>query len=396
MIEINGFIDPQYVKIADAFKKNFIDHGEIGASLCVYQNHQKVIDIWAGFKDLKKKRKWQEDTVVPIFSTTKAIAASALAICHSRNLFQYEDKIADYWPEFAQSGKDNITIEHLLQHRAGLSAIDIKLTPEIINNPELLDNILAKQKPHHDPGEYQSYHVWNIGWYISALLARIDPKKRRLKNFLKDEILPHISGDLRIGIDKDFNLDKIATLLPISKLKGMFSMPFKFVKEFFNPNSLTYKSMLNPSFVANHANFNRADILEMEMGSGNGIGNAQGLATLMDGIFNPDHPLYLGQKTLEYLYRYPEPPAKGFEDLVFKQEAFRFHAGFMKPSEKHNYSVSKKSIGGFGAGGSFVFIDPDNKLTIAYAMNKMDSKMMNMKREMAIRDAVHEVIGKTY
>lgn len=392
MTEIHGIIDPQYENIADAFQKNFSDHGEIGAALCVYHNHQKVIDVWAGFKDLKKEKQWKEDTVVPFFSTTKAIAAAALAICHSRNLFQYEDKVTDYWPEFAQSGKENITIEQLLQHRAGLSAIDTKLTPEIINNPELLDNILAKQKPYHNPGDYQGYHVWNIGWYISALLARIDPQKRRLKPFLEQEILSHISGDLRIGIDQNFDLDRVATLLPISKLKGMVSMPFKFVKEFFNPMSLTYKSMLNPSFVANHANFNRVDIMQMEMGSGNGIGNAQGLASLMDGIFNPAHPLHLSEKTLEYLYQYPEPPAKGFEDVVFKQEAFRFHAGFMKPSEKHNYSPSQKSIGGFGAGGSFVFIDPDNKLTIAYTMNKMDSRMMNMEREVAIRDAAYKAI----
>jgi len=112
----------------------------------------------------------------------------------------------------------------------------------------------------------------------------------------------------------------------------------------------------------------------------------------MDALINESHPLCLKKETTEYLMKYPNEPRKGWEDIVFKQDAFRFHAGFMKPSDTHNFSKSTKAFGGFGAGGSFVFNDPDKKLTIGYTMNNMSSEMMNMKREVNIRDSVYKTI----
>lgn len=252
----------------------------------MYRDHEKVIDIWGGHKNLEKSEKWNEDTVVPIFSTTKAIAASCLAICHSRGLFDYQRKVCDYWAEFGVNNKETITIEQLLQHRAGLFAIDEKLDISTIMNRTLLDRIIAEQRPHWYPENYQGYHVWNIGWYISSLLKRIDPNGRFLKEFIEQEVLPNIEGEIRIGVNKDYDWTKIATLKPFSKLKGLFSMPYKFVFGFFNPWSLSFKSMLNPYFVSNHSNFNKPEILQLEIGAGGGIANARGLASLIDALTN--------------------------------------------------------------------------------------------------------------
>ena len=391
-MQLKGYIKEHYSEIADSFKKNFDNYGELGASLCVYHNNKKVIDIWGGYKDPKKSKEWDEDTVVPLFSTTKAVAASCIAICHSRGLIDYNRKVSEYWSEFGTENKNKITIEQLLQHRAGLSAIDEKLNTNKIKDRKLLDQIIAKQKPRWKPGYYQGYHVWNIGWYISSLLSRVDPKNRFLKEFLEEEVIPHIEGEVRIGLENNYDWSKIATLKPFSKLKGLFSMPAKFVLEFFKPWSLSFKSMLNPSFVSNHANFNKPEILHLEMGAGGGIGNARGLASLIDSLTNVNHPLNINNDTLDYLMKYPDAPKKGWKDIVFKQDAFRFHAGFMKPSKNHDFSKSSKAFGGFGAGGSFVFYDPKYKFTVAYTMNKMSSKIMNMDRELNIRNSVYKTI----
>ncbi len=392
-MKVKGYIKKDYTEIANSFRKNFEIFGELGASLCIYHNHEKVIDIWGGHKDLKKSKEWDENTVVPIFSTTKAIASSCLAICHSRGLFDYKSKVCEHWPEFGTENKKEITIEQLLQHRAGLSAINEKLNIEKIKNRKFLDKVIAKQKPLWYPGHYQGYHVWNIGWYISSLLSRIEPQKRFLKEFIEQEVLPNIEGEVRIGVDNNYNWSNIATLRPFSKLKGLFSMPIKFVFEFFKPWSLSFKSMLNPSFVSNHSNFNKPKILQLELGAGGGIGNARGLASLIDSLTDENHPLHLKKDTLEYLMKYPEAPIKGWEDIVFKQDAFRFHAGFMKPSKNHDFAKSITAFGGFGAGGSFVFHDPEYKFTVAYTMNKMSSKMMNMNRELNIRNSVYKTIA---
>lgn len=118
-MELQGRIEPKYSLIATAFLDNFKYNDEIGASLCVYHNDKLVIDIWSGYKNLKKQELWEENTVVPFFSTTKVVAAGCLAICHSRGLFDYKDKVSKYWKNFAKNGKENITIAQLLQHRGG-------------------------------------------------------------------------------------------------------------------------------------------------------------------------------------------------------------------------------------------------------------------------------------
>ena len=393
MIEIKGYTDDKFKSIRNIFLDNFRKRGEIGASFCVYYNNKLVIDIWGGHKDLAKNKAWDKDTIVPLFSTSKVIAASCLAICHSRGLFDYQDKVAQYWPAFAQNGKENISIEQLLQHRAGLAVIDTKLTPTIIADTKLLDKILAKQKPYFKTNDYQAYHVWTIGWYISALLSRIDPKGRRVKQFIEDEILPNIEGEIRIGINKDYNIDNVATLKPFSKIQGMQSLPFELVKEFFKPWSHTYKAMLNPIFLGNHSNLNKREVLELEIPSANGISNAKALASLFNALNHPKNTLFLGEETLNILSEYPNPPKFGFKDKTLMQDAFCFHKGFMKPSSQHSFSPNKEAIGGFGAGGSFVLFDPIKEITMAYTMNKMGQEIMNMEREVKIREAVYEIIG---
>lgn len=395
-MKFEGSVDTHYRAIAEAFSENFQFNGELGAALCVYHKHKKVVDIWGGYKDVPKKQKWQKESVVPIFSTTKAVSAACLCLLHSKGMFNYSDRVSSHWPNFKSNGKEAITIETLLQHRAGVAAIDKKLDIKTIKNRALLEQIIEKQAPHWKPGDYQGYHVWNIGWFMSALIKKMDRQKRYLKEFLEQEVLPHIEGEIRVGINADYDMNKIAELKPFSKLKGLFSMPFSFVLEFFKPWSLTFKAMLNPAFVSAHHNFNKAEILQLEMGAGGGIANARGLASLIDALCNENHVLGLKKDTLDYIKTYPEAPSKGFTDAVFKQDAFRFHGGFMKPSNKHTFSKSTKAFGGFGAGGSFVMHDPDNELTIAYTMNKMSSNMMNMARELHIREAVYKTVGSPH
>lgn len=390
-IDIDGEWKAGYEKVVGAFEENFEYRRELGAAFCMYHHGKKVVDIWAGQLSDKDKGPWQNDTVVPFFSTSKALAAVALALCNSRGYFEYQDKVAQHWPEFAQKGKENITVEQLLQHRAGLAALSGKLDIATIKSPTHLDALLAAQKPDWVPDSGQGYHVWTIGWYISALLCRIDPQRRRLSQFLRDEILPHIEGEFQVGIPEDYDLKGMAEIIPFSKLEGMKQMPWKFIWKFFQPWSLTFRAMLKPSFVADHSNFNKREILELDMASGTGLGNARGLATLFNAINDSKHPLFLKPETRSYLESYPGTPPSGFSDKVFLEDAFRFHAGFMKPSPKHNFSADKRAYGGFGAGGSFVFHDPARSMSASYVMNRMDAAMMNMPCELALRDAIDRV-----
>ena len=111
---------------------------EIGAAVAVYRDGRKVVDLWGGYRDGFTQAPWAQDTIVNVFSTTKGVASLAVAVAVSRGLIDYDAKVADYWPEFAQNGKGEITVRQLLSHQAGLVAIKPPLTRADIADPEKL------------------------------------------------------------------------------------------------------------------------------------------------------------------------------------------------------------------------------------------------------------------
>ena len=110
-----------------------------------------------------------------IYSATKGLAAMTLALAHSRGWLDYEERVATYWPEFAQQGKEKITVRQLLAHQAGLFAIDEPVDRTIVADLDRLAVVLARQKPAWEPGTRQAYHAISLGFYESELLRRVDP-----------------------------------------------------------------------------------------------------------------------------------------------------------------------------------------------------------------------------
>jgi CubicO group peptidase (beta-lactamase class C family) len=144
---MHGDVDEGYGPVADAFRRNFAERGEVGAACAVYRDGKKVVDLWGGFRDAETHAKWQENTVVVMFSTTKGVSSLAIALAHSRGLLDYEERVATYWPEFGWRGKGEITVRQLLSHQAGLPVIDVPLTIEDLADLDVMAAALALQKP---------------------------------------------------------------------------------------------------------------------------------------------------------------------------------------------------------------------------------------------------------
>src|SRR5512140_975401 len=121
---ISGFAKPGFEAVRDAFVENFERRNEIGAACCIYHRGEKVVDLWGGVRNKATGEPWEEDTMVIVFSATKGMSAMAMALAHSRGLLDYDERVAKYWPEFAQEGKDKVTVRQLLAHQAGLYAFD--------------------------------------------------------------------------------------------------------------------------------------------------------------------------------------------------------------------------------------------------------------------------------
>lgn len=80
------------------------------------------------------------------------MSATAMAVAHSRGLFELDEPVATYWQDFAQNDKAEVTVRQLLAHEAGLAVIDTALDLETIARPKALRSILAAQAPRWTPG----------------------------------------------------------------------------------------------------------------------------------------------------------------------------------------------------------------------------------------------------
>ena len=180
-----------------------------GAACCIYYQGRKVVDFWGGQRS--PGHPWQEDTLGLTFSVTKGMAAAALVVAHSRGLFDLDAPVARYWPEFAQGGKDHITVRQLLTHQAGLISVDEPLTVEKLADHDRLAHILARQKPAWQPGTRHGYHTLTLGWYQSELLRRVDPHDRTIGQFFQDEIAKPLGVEFYIGLPAHIAEDQLAT-----------------------------------------------------------------------------------------------------------------------------------------------------------------------------------------
>ena len=199
-VMVEGRVGNGFETVREAFAENFARRGELGGACCVYLRGEKVVDLWGGIRNKQTGEPWERDTMVLVNSTTKGLAAMTLAIAHSRGWIDYEAPVCRYWPEFAQQGKEQITIRQLLAHQAGLFALDEPVDRSLVADPDRLAVVLARQKPAWEPGTRQAYHAITLGFYEGELLRRVDPRHRSLGQFFQDEIASVLGEDVYIRL----------------------------------------------------------------------------------------------------------------------------------------------------------------------------------------------------
>src|SRR5512132_789730 len=158
-VAVQGHVSQGFEAVYDAFVENFAERGELGGACCAYHRGEKVVDLWGGVRNKPTGEPWEQDTMVVVHSATKGLAAMTLAIAHSRGWLDYEQRVAHYWPEFAQNGKEKITVRQLLAHQAGLFAINEPVDRSIVADLDRLAVVLARQKPAWEPGTRQASHA---------------------------------------------------------------------------------------------------------------------------------------------------------------------------------------------------------------------------------------------
>jgi CubicO group peptidase (beta-lactamase class C family) len=389
-IAISGLVKPGFEAVREAFVENFELRNELGAACCIYHRGEKVVDLWGGIRNEATGEPWEEDTMVIVFSTTKGLAGLAMALANSRGLFGYDERVSKYWPEFAQQGKDKITIRQLLAHQAGLFAFDELADKSILANLDRLAVVLARQKPAHEPGTRQVYHALTLGYYESEILRRVDPKGRSLGKYFQDEIATPLGLDFYIRLPEDIPDSRLATLRQAKiGISAMFHLPFPFLVAAMNPRSAIRRALVGSLLPLDKEH---VYVRNFEVPSGGGVGTARAIAHAYSVFATGGKELGLKEETLRQLMSPPVAPLNGFRDGALKVE-IPFSLGFAKPSPKNSFG-HPSSFGAPGTGGSFGFADPQAEIGYGYVLNGMGTSLSDP-RELALRNAMYGSIGET-
>nr|AEM45122.1 hypothetical protein [uncultured organism] len=351
--EIHGTIAPGFEPVRDAFAANFSAGLEVGASFAATVDGKPVVDIWAGSRNSAGSAPWEQDTIACVFSTTKAAVALACAMLVDRGLLEYEQPVAKYWPEFAQNGKEKITVAQLLSHQAGL--------PGVTNRPvkdwydwTAVTEALAAEKPWWEPGTANGYHAISFGHLNGEVIRRVSGKS--FGTFLREEIADPLGADFQCGLpEKDE--PRIAEMVTGSVLEGL-------------PDDAFMRNVLaNPPFDVPMVH-DRA-YRTAEIPAANGFANARSVARVMSALAcrgTVDGVRLLSEESInkaitEQCYR-PDLTMGG---------PMRWACGFMVRSETMPIGPNERTFGHGGAGGSLGIADMDAKVSWAYVMNRMEA-----------------------
>ncbi|MGE0518970.1 MAG: serine hydrolase domain-containing protein [Candidatus Binatia bacterium] len=186
--------------------------GEIGVQVAAYLDGELVVDVCGGLADEASGRPVDARTLFPVFSVTKAVAATALHLQAERGLLDYEAPIARYWPEFGAHGKGAATVRQVLTHRLGVPQMPADVTPDRLCDWEWMAERIAALEPIFPPGTRSAYLALNYGWLIGEIVRRTDPQRRAFGRFLQEEICaPLAIDDLWVGTP-DHEQARVATL----------------------------------------------------------------------------------------------------------------------------------------------------------------------------------------
>lgn len=386
---VHGDVASGFGPVADAFRRNFAQHGEVGAAVAVYAGDRPVVDLWAGFRDRRRTLPWEQDTIVPVFSSTKGMAAFAVAGAVSKGLLDYEQPVAKYWPEFAAHGKDAVTVRQLIDHQAGLSGLS-----EIVRLPQIADldglaTILAAQKPAWRPGTRHGYHAITLGLYQGELLRRVDPRGRTLGRIFAEDIAAPLGLDFFIGLPAEQSMDRIATLSAtrgLDVLRYERDIPLRIGAEIYAKRGLSYAALTNPRCGA-PARATRREFLEVELPGHNGVGNARALAKIYGAAAARTGALPIDNALLDRLAAAETADDVPAEDLVLHTKS-RYHLGFRKSRGTFRFGSDKRAYGTTGLGGSFGFADPATGLGFGYTMNRLGLAVLDDVRSRNLREAL--------
>lgn len=398
-VEIQGEVAPGFEPVREAFAENFARRKEVGASLCVLHQGQVVVDLWGGVTAKKKGQPWQADTRVIVWSCTKGLTSLAFLMLAARGKADLDAPIASWWPEFAQGGKERVTLRMALNHTSGLLAIDDRITFADFADPQRIEQAVLATTPEWEPGTGQGYGAIAWGVISGALFRRLAGES--LGTFLQREVLGPLKVEISLG--QALPPEQVATLYPFGRRETVrYVVPAAmwggepersvFRDVALRPKSPTGRSLRsNPSMGrAGLARMNDRELHTLELPWCGALASARGLARLYaplcaDGSFE-------GTRLV---------PAEALKP-VHARQTWREHdsvlhkpigwsQGFCKEPD-NLFCPNTESFGHAGLGGALGLADPVAGVAIGYVMNRLDYRVRSP-RSVSLCHAIYKSLG---
>jgi CubicO group peptidase (beta-lactamase class C family) len=378
-VEIHGTCADNYAAVQEAFAANFTERGEIGASVAVVAGGEVVVNLWGGWSDPGRKRRWQRHTLTNVWSTTKAMTSLCAHILIDRGDLDPEAPVARYWPEFAAGGKDEITVRQIMCHQSGLTGLAVPASVEDYYDWEKVTGLLAAQEPLFPPGSASGYEAITFGYLIGEVVRRITGQS--CGEFFRAEIAGPLGADFYIGLPKG-ELGRCSELLGVRPSEDEQAAA---AQASAGAPPAVRAALYNPSLTGDEANAIQWRMAEIP--AANGHGTALGLVTVFGTLVDGSEKL-ISAKTLQ-----TARTGNGRHTDVVLGVPAEFGLGFGLSGLEGHFGPNPAAFGHEGFGGSAVGADPEAGVAFAYVMNRMRVGLVDDPRKMALIGAVYRSLA---
>jgi CubicO group peptidase (beta-lactamase class C family) len=369
-------------RIQPLFQENFAERGELGAAVSIWQHGKPIVELHGGFRDARREVPWTADTIVLFWSATKGLGAACLLHTLQEHGIALERRVAEFWPEFAQGGKSEITIGQLMSHSGGLCALDERV--DVLDYAAVID-ALERQAPLWPPGTAHGYHARTFGYLLDELARRISATA--IGDYWRATFAGPMQLDIWLGLP-DAQHGRVATMYAAKA--GKPPQPEQFYRDLATAGTLVRKTFTSPAGLHSVSGMNASHVRALSNVSFGGIGSGSSLAKFYAMLANGgelDGRRFFSPETLAQM---STALASGV-DRVF-QIPTAFSAGFMKDPPDAQRRIFGDSTDGFGhpgAGGSHAFADPENGIAFAYVMNQMEQSLLPNEKSLRLVDAIY-------
>jgi CubicO group peptidase (beta-lactamase class C family) len=301
-----------------------------------------------------------------------------------------DSRIADFWPEFAQGGKQEITLGQLLSHRAGLCA-PTDITLQFLDKEGIVRSV-EKQRPLLPSHAGSAYSPHLFAYALEEILRRLTGGET-LGDYWRRVFGDPLRIELWIGLPESESGRVAATRAP---QRGMLEdCDVLFARAFANPDSLVHKAFTRPANLPGGlAEWNTPRLWAAGLPSVGGMASAQALAKFYAMLANggkQNGSTFFKRQTLDWM---STRLTQGFDDAL--QCEMAFSAGFMMDPLDNNgqktrflFGKSVSAFGHIGLGGSLGFADPERGIGFAYLMNNWEAGVLPRERCTRLVDAIY-------